>query len=411
MSREGILAGLDIGSSKVRMLVAELDSGLSPKVIGLGETPAEGIRRGLLVDLEKTIASVEAAVIEAEKSAGVEVNSVLVGIGGNHLQSIDSYGMTPISGPGGRVTIEDIEKVLEAAEAISLPMDREILEVIPQDYTIDHHGGIKEPLGLVGMRLEVNVHVVTGKVNSRQNLVNALDSLGLEVEGFILGPLASGLAVLTPEEQQLGAVLLDIGGETTDIAVYYDEAIRHLAVIDLGGKDITNDLTSGLRIPAKEAESLKIQKGGALGGIMDPEETVSLPSVNGRKPWKVALGVGTSIVEATVERIFDLVRRELRSCEYVDRLPMGVVLTGGSSRLPGIRELAEQILRMPARHGFPRVLDGEGVELSSPELATCVGLVLYGFSGRGREECSGLDRGGFFGRAWGDLKRVFNRHF
>jgi len=411
MNRGGILAGLDIGSTNVRVLVAELGSGLSPRAIGLGEAPAEGIRRGLLVDLEKAIGSVEAAIIEAEKSAGVEVNSLLVGIGGNHLASIDSYGMTPISGPGGRVTLEDIEKVLEAAEAISLPMDREILEVIPQGYTIDHHGGIKEPLGLVGMRLEVNVHVVTGKVNCRQNLVNALDSLGLEVEDFILGPLASGLAVLTPEERELGVVLLDIGGGTTDIAVYYDDAIRHLAVIDLGGKDITNDLTSGLRLPAKEAESLKIQKGGALGGIMDPEETVRLPSVNGRKPWNVAVGVGTSIVEATVERIFDLVKRELRSCEYVDRLPTGVVLTGGSSRLAGIRELAEQILRMPARQGLPRVLDGEGVELSSPELATCAGLVLYGFSGRRQKDSSGLDAGGFFGRVWGDLKTVFNRHF
>jgi cell division protein FtsA len=411
MNRGGILAGLDIGSSKVRTLVAEVGSGLLPKVIGLGEAPAEGIRRGLLVDLEKTIGSVEAAVIEAEKSAGVEVNSVLVGISGNHLQRIDSYGMTPISGPGGRVTLEDIEKVLEAAEAICLPMDREILKIIPQGYTIDHHGGIKEPLGLVGMRLEVNVHVITGKVNSRQNLVNALDSLGLEVEDFILGPLASGLAVLTPEEQQLGAVLLDLGAETTDIVVYYDETIRHLAVIDLGGKDITNDLTIGLRLPAKEAESLKIQKGGALGKIMDPEKTVILPSVNGRGPWKVAVGFGTSIIEGALERIFDLVRRELRSCEYVDRLPMGVVLTGGSSRLSGIRELAEQTLRMPARHGFPQLLDGEGVDLSSPELATCVGLVLYGFSERGREECSDLDRGGFFGRTWGGLKRVFNRHF
>lgn len=408
MSRGGILAGLDIGSSNVRVIVAEADSGLFPRIIGVGQAPAEGIRRGLLVDLEKTAESVQKVVTEAEKSAGVEVNSVLVSIGGNHLQSLSSYGMTPVSGPGRRVTGEDVEKVLAAAQAISLPMDREVLEVIPQDFTIDNHNGIKEPVGLVGMRLEVNVQIVTGKVNCRQNLVNALDSLGLEAEAFVLGPLASGTAVLTPEERQLGTVLLDVGGETTGVAVYFDDAVRHLAVIDMGGKDMTNGLVSGLRLPAREAESLKIKKGCAPGG--SPAGAVSLPSVKGQKPWRVAVGVGTPVLEAVVERTFNLVKRELRRCEYVDRLPMGVVLTGGSSRLLGLSDLAEQIFRMPARQGSPGLLDG-GPNLSSPEWATCAGLVLHGLSERNRHNHNGHDRGGFLRRIWGDLRRTFNKHF
>lgn len=376
MARKGdLIVGLDIGTTKICAIVGEVtDEGID--IIGIGTHPSRGLRKGVVVNIETTVQSIRRAIEEAELMAGCEVNTVFTGIAGGHIKGINSHGIVAVKNK--EVREADIQRVIDAAKAVAIPLDREVIHVLPQEFVIDDQGGIKEPLGMSGVRLEAKVHIVTAAVSSAQNIIKCANRTGLNVADIVLQPLASAKAVLTEEERELGVCLVDIGGGTTDIAIFQNGAIVHTGVIALGGNNLTSDVAIGLRTPAHEAEKIKQKWGTCLPSRVGAEETIEVPSVGGREPRSIARQVLVDILEPRVEEIFQLVYREIQRSGHADLLPAGVVITGGSTLLDGMPELAEEVLGLPVRIGYPQGVGGLVDVVKSPMYATGVGLVMYG---------------------------------
>ncbi|MFH1009147.1 MAG: cell division protein FtsA [Candidatus Latescibacterota bacterium] len=381
MGREEIVAGLDIGTTKISAIIALVSEGQEPRIIGVGTSPSEGLRRGVVINIEKTVRSIEKAVSESELMAGVKIESVYAGIAGDHIRSINSRGVIAVSRgerEGNEITREDVDRVIEAAKAVAIPMDREILHVLPQEYVVDNQPGIKDPIGMAGVRLEAEVHIVTGAVTSAQNICESIRRAGIEVEDVVLEPLASSYSVLLQDEKDLGVGLLDVGGGTTDIALFCDGSIRHTAVIAFGGNNVTRDMAIGLRTPSEEAERIKIKYGCALGSLVEKGVAVQVPGVGGRVFREVTREELCAIIEPRMEEIFTMALREIKRTDYAELMSTGIVITGGGAMMAGTADLAERIFDLPVRLGVPQGVSGLTDKVSSPIHATGVGLVLYG---------------------------------
>jgi cell division protein FtsA len=370
--------GLDIGTTKISCIIAETAAAGEINIVGVGNAPSEGLRRGVVVDLEKTVASIQRAVDEAERMAGVPVKGVFAGIAGDHIRSINGRGVIAVSRKDNEIGPADVERVVEAAKAIAIPMDREIIHVIPQEFIVDDQDGIKDPVGMSGVRLEAEVHIITGAVTSAKNICRSIQRAGLKVHDLVLEPLASSHAVLGSDERDLGVVLLDLGGGTTDVAVFFEGSIRHTAIVPCGGANVTNDIAIGLRTPIDKAEQIKIQHGCALASLVSSSDLVTVPGVGGRTDREISRHVLASMIEPRMEEIFSMVNREVKRNHFAELLGGGVVLTGGTSLMPGMVELAEQVFEMPVRLGAPGGLGGLGANVADPRYSTGVGLVLHG---------------------------------
>ena len=370
-----IIVGLDIGTTKICAVVGEVrPDGL--EIIGMGTHPSEGLRKGVVINIENTVDSIKAAIEEAETMAGCEIGSVYAGIAGGHIEGVNKPGIIALKEK--EVTKKDIERVIETASAVAVPMDREVIHTLVQEFIVDDQDGIVDPLGMSGVRLEAKVHIVTGAVTSAQNIIKCANKAGLDVYDIVLESLASSEAVLSKEERNLGAALIDFGGGTTDLALFSKGAIKHTSVLALGGDNLTYDISVGLRTPKLEAEKIKNKYGSALSSLIGKDETIEVPGVGGRKPRTLSRQILGEILEPRVEEIFTLIYQELVRSGYDELASSGVVVTGGSAELPGISEMAEQIFSAPARVGYPEEIDGLVDLINKPMYATAVGLVLYG---------------------------------
>src|SRR5881628_1007984 len=368
--------GLDIGTTKISCVVADMNGG-ELRVVGIGNAPSEGLRRGVVVDLEKTVHSIQRAVGEAGRMAGVPVRGVHAGIAGDHIRSINSRGVIAVSRKDNEIGAADVERVVKAAKAVAIPMDREIIHVIPQEFIVDDQDGIKDPIGMSGVRLEAEVHIITGAVASAKNICRSIQRAGLRVYDLVLEPLASSHAVLGRDERDLGVVLLDAGGGTTDVAVFFEGSIRHTAIVPFGGSNVTNDIAIGLRTPIEKAEAIKIQHGNALAALVSAVEMVAVNGVGGRADRQISRHVLASMIEPRMEEIFALANKEVKKNHFAELLGGGVVLTGGTSLMSGVVELAEQVFEMPVRLGAPGGLGGLSANVADPRFSTGVGLVLH----------------------------------
>ena len=373
-----LVVGLDVGTTKTCAIIAEAGPAGTLNVIGVGTRPSRGLRKGVVVNVAATVEAIKKAVEDAEREAGVEVESVYAGVAGGHIRGTNSRGAVAVTGKNKEVGQADIERAIDAARIVHLTQDREIIHVFPQCFVVDDQDGIKEPLGMCGARLEVDIHVVTGAVTSVQNVIQSVNRAGLAVQDIVLEPLASCEAVLFQDEKELGVILIDVGGGTTDAALFRDNAIWHTAVLPLGGDHITNDIAVGLRTPTEEAEELKRSYGCALTALVQKDETIHVPSVGGRKPREISRQALSGIIQARVEEIFTLVARKLARAGLEDAAHAGVVITGGSSIMEGVPELAEQVFDLPVRRGTPMGVGGLADVVGSPIYATGVGLALYG---------------------------------
>ncbi|MFZ8889716.1 MAG: cell division protein FtsA [Pseudomonadales bacterium] len=371
-----MIVGLDIGTSKVVAIVGEVREDGTLEVIGLGSHPSRGLKKGVVVNIESTVHSIQRAVEEAELMAGCQIDAVYAGIAGSHIRSLNSHGIVAIRDK--EVTPADIERVLDAAQAMAIPADQKILHILPQEYVIDHQEGVKEPLGMSGVRLEAKVHLVTCAVNSAQNIEKCVRRCTLEVRDVILEQLASSYAVLTEDEKDLGVCLVDIGGGTTDVAIFTEGAIRHTANIPIAGDQVTNDIAMALRTPTPHAEELKIKYACALTQLAGAEETIQVPGVGDKPPRALSRQALAEVVEPRYDELFQLVQAELRRSGFEDLLAAGIVLTGGSSKIEGVVELAEEIFHKPVSLGMPRNVAGLADIVRNPIYATGVGLLLYG---------------------------------
>ena len=370
-----IIVGLDIGTTKICAVVGEVrPDGL--EIIGMGSHPSEGLRKGVVINIENTVNSIKAAIEEAETMAGCEIGSVYAGIAGGHIEGVNKPGIIALKEK--EVTKKDIERVIETASAVAVPMDREVIHTLVQEFIVDDQDGIVDPLGMSGVRLEAKVHIVTGAVTSAQNIIKCANRAGLDVYDIVLESLASSEAVLSREERNLGVALIDFGGGTTDLALFSKGAIKHTSVLALGGDNLTYDISVGLRTPKLEAEKIKIKYGSALSSLIGKDETIEVPGVGGRKPRTLSRQILGEILEPRVEEIFTLIYQELVRSGYDELASSGVVVTGGSAELPGISEMAEQIFSAPARVGYPEEIEGLVDLINKPMYATAVGLVLYG---------------------------------
>lgn len=372
------IVGLDIGSTKICVVVAEVEDDGTPKITGLGSSPSQGLKRGVVINVEKTVQSIRTAIEEAQEMSGTRIGAVYAGIAGDHIRSVNTRAVVAVSGPDNEITANDEERAIEAAKAVSIPMDREIVHVLPQSFVVDDQPGIKDPIGMSGVRLQADVHIVTGAVTSAQNICKSIRRAGVEVVDLVLDPIASSYAVLTPDEEEMGVALVDVGGGTTDLAVFYDGAIRHTAVVGLGGANVTNDMAIGLRTPWEQAETLKQKNGCALQSLVRPNDMVDVPGVAGRPARTVSRAKMAAIIEARMEEIFGHIDQEIRRTEYADLLGAGIVLTGGGSMLHGCSELAKEIFDMPITIGKPRGIAGRANAVSEPTYATTIGLVQFG---------------------------------
>jgi len=360
-------------------VIAEPVSGGGVHVVGVGTAPSRGLRRGVVVNIDFTVEAIKQAVSEAEQMAGVEVSGVYAGVAGGHVRGLNSRGVVAVSGRDREVSEQDVDRVVEAARAINLPQDREIIHVLPQTFVVDDQDGVREPIGMSGVRLEVECHIVTGAITSVQNVVRSVNRAGLAVEDIVLEPLASAEAVLSADEQELGVLLVEIGGGTTNVALFRERAIWHTAILPLGGDHITNDIAVGLRTPVAEAEELKKRFGCALTARVPAQETVDVPSVGGRKPRELSRQVLSEIIQPRVEEIFRLVAKDLARAGFEDAATAGIVVTGGTSILEGVPEVAEAVFSLPVRRGMPGDdVGGLADTVRSPIHSTAVGLVLYG---------------------------------
>ena len=405
--RENIVVGLDIGTTKICAIVAEVsDRGVD--IVGIGTHPSKGLRKGVVINIDATVESIRKAVEEAELMAGVEINSVYCGITGSHIRGFNSHGIVAVK--NREVSESDMKRVIDAARAVAIPMDREIIHVLPQEFIVDEQDGIMEPLGMSGVRLEAKVHIVTGAVTSAQNIIRCCNRTGLEVNDIVLEQLAASDAVLIPDEKELGVALADIGGGTTDLVVFSQGAVRQTAVFGLGGNHLTNDIAVGLRTPLVESEKIKIKYGCALTSMVKKEEMIEVPSVGGRRARVLSRQILAEIIEPRMEEIFTLVHREILKSGYENLIPSGVVLTGGTASLEGLPELVEQIFNLPVRRGYPSGIGGLMDVVNNPMYAAGVGLVLYGRRHRSEGRFKSSDRN-FFGKVAQRMKRWFGDFF
>jgi cell division protein FtsA len=374
-SERNLVVGLDIGTSKVVAIVGEIKSDGALEIIGIGSHPSRGLKKGVVVNIESTVQSIQRAVEEAELMAGCEIHSVYAGIAGSHVRSLNSHGIVAIKDK--EVVQGDVERVIDAAKAVAIPADQKILHVLPQEYIIDAQEGIRDPIGMSGVRLEAKVHIVTGADSAAQNIVKCVQRCGLAVDDIVLEQLASSYAVLTEDEKDLGVCVVDIGGGTTDIAVFGNGAIRHTAVIPIAGDQVTNDIAVSMRTPTQYAEDIKIKYACALSQLANPDETIEVPSVGDRPPRRLARQTLAEIVEPRYEELFGLIRDELRRAGLEEAVATGIVLTGGSAKMEGAVELAEEVFHMPVRLGVPQYVSGLVDVVSNPIHATGVGLLLY----------------------------------
>lgn len=373
---DNLLVGLDLGTTKVCAIVGEIKDREQVDIIGIGISPSYGLKKGVVVNIDSTVESIKKSVQEAELMAGVEINSVYVGISGSHIKGLNSRGVVAIK--NREVGPSDVARVIDAARAVNIPMDQQVLHVLPQEFIIDDQDGIKDPLGMFGVRLEAKVHIITGAVTSIQNIVKSCSRAGLHVNDLVLQPLASSRAVLTQEEQDLGVAVVDIGGGTTDMALFLEGSLYHTEVLNIGGNHVTNDISVGLRTPSSDAEKIKIRYGCALTSLVKHEETLEVPSVGGRAPRSLSRQILSEIIEPRVEELFGMVLQRLKKTGYEDMIVSGVVLTGGTALMDGIQDAAERALGMPVRRGTPKNIGGLMDVVNSPIYATGVGLVLHG---------------------------------
>ena len=373
--KNSIVVGLDIGTSKVCAVIGEMtENGVD--IIGVGSHASQGLRKGVVINIESTVNSVKKAVEEAGLMAGCEIHTVFTSISGAHIKAFNSHGIVAVKNK--EVTQRDLERVIDAARAVAIPMDRDVLHVLPQDYIIDDQDGIREPLGMSGVRLEAKVHIVTGAATSAQNIVKCCNRTGLSVAEIVLAPLAAAAAVLTDEERELGVVLIDVGGGTTDIAIYHDGTVKHTAVIGIGGNHVTNDIAAGLRTPFNDAERMKQRHGSAKALMISADERVHVPSVAGKGAGSVSRQILCEIIEPRLDEIFELVQKEVAKSGFEGALTSGIVITGGSMLLPGAVEMAERSFGLPVRLGVPTHVGGLVDIIGNPTYSTGVGLVLHG---------------------------------
>jgi len=396
--RDRTVVGLDIGTTKVCAIIGEVNEQGIIEIIGVGQAPSNGLHKGVVINLESTVKSITKAIEEAEMMSGTEVSSVYVGIAGGHIKGINSRGVVAITRPDREITQSDVDRVIDAARAVSIPMDREVIHVLAQEFIVDDQDGIKDPIGMAGVRLEAEVHIVTGAVTSAQNIVRSVNRAGFEVDDIVLEPLASSFSVLTEDEKELGVVLVDIGGGTTDMALFVEGAIWQTEVLSVGGGNVTKDISVGLRTPIAEAEQIKLRYGCATTSLVKQDEVIEVPSVGGRKSKVLPRQVLAEIIQPRMEEIFLLLSREIKKTGYEDLVAGGVVLTGGASAMEGIQELAEQILDLPVRIGSPKGISGLVDVVNSPVFATGVGLAFYGSKniqvGGGRSRSNLISGGG-----------------
>lgn len=373
--KNSIVVGLDIGTSKVCVVIGEMtENGV--EIIGVGSHPSQGLRKGVVINIEGTVNSVKKAVEEAGLMAGCEIHTAFTSISGGHIKAFNSHGIVAVKNK--EVTQRDLERVIDAARAVAIPMDRDVIHVLPQDYIIDDQDGIREPLGMSGVRLEAKVHIVTGAATSAQNIVKCCNRTGLSVAEMVLAPLAAAEAVLSDEERELGVVLIDVGGGTTDIAIYHDGTVKHTAVVGIGGNHVTNDIAAGLRTPFNDAERIKQRHGCARASMVNSDERVDVPSVAGKGAGSVSRQILCEIIEPRLDEIFELVQKEVAKSGFEGALTSGIVITGGSMLLPGAVEMAERSFGLPVRLGVPARVRGLVDIIGNPTYATGVGLVLHG---------------------------------
>ncbi|MCP4994714.1 MAG: cell division protein FtsA [Gammaproteobacteria bacterium] len=380
-AEKNLIVGLDIGTSKVVAIVGELIHDGEIDIIGIGSHPSRGLKKGVVVNIESTVQSIQRAVEEAELMAGCEIHSVHAGIAGSHIRSLNSHGIVAIK--DREVTHSDVERVIDAARAVAIPADQKILHILPQEFVIDEQEGIKEPVGMSGVRLEARVHMVTGAVSAAQNIVKCVRRCGLEVDDLILEQLSSSYAVLSDDEKELGVCLVDIGGGTTDIAIFTEGSIQHTAVIPIAGDQVTNDIAVALRTPTQYAEDIKIRYACALTQLASTDDNIEVPSIGDRPPRRLSRQTLAEVVEPRYEELLSLVHAELRRSGFEDLVAGGVVLTGGSSKMEGLIELAEEVFHMPVRLGVPQYVSGLVDVVRNPIYATGVGLLLFGNQNRG----------------------------
>lgn len=373
--RDNIVVGLDIGTTKICAVVGEVGQD-GVDIVGIGSHPSTGLRKGVVVNIERTVHSIKRAIEEAELMAGCEISNVYAGIAGGHIKGFNSHGVIAVK--HREVNENDIKRVVDAARAVAIPPDREVIHILPQEFIVDDQDGIKDPIGMNGVRLEAKVHIVTGAVTSAQNIIRCANRTGLNVNDIVLEQLASAEAVLTPDEKELGVAIIDIGGGTTDIAIFCGGSIKYTAVLTIGGDHFTNDIALGLRTPMGEAEKVKQRYGCAMASLVGDGETIEVASVGGRKPRAMSRRVLSEIIEPRAEELLELAHREIVKSGYEDMLGAGVVLTGGCSLLEGLTELGEKIFGVPVRRGFPQGIGGLTDVVSSPMFSTGVGLILYG---------------------------------
>jgi len=410
--RERYLVGLDVGTSKVTAIVGEIVDENGLDIIGIGTAESRGIRRGVVVNLEAAVDAIKRAIEEAELTAGVEIDSVHLGLSGAHVKGFNSRGVVAVAGKNREITREDVRRAIDAAKAVSLPSGREILHVLPQDFVVDDQDGIGAPVGMTGSRLEVNVHIITGNASSTQNIVACVNRAGVAVAETVLEQLAAADAVLTSDEKELGVALVDIGGGTTDFAIFERGSLWHTGVVAIGGDHFTNDIAVGLRTPIPDAEKVKRRCGCALSSMVDEDETMEVASVGPRKPRVMARRILSEILQPRAEEVFHLLWDEICRAGYERSLNSGIVLTGGAATLEGLPEIAEQIFDLPIRRGYPSGVGGLADHVSNPSYATPVGLVMYAHRNRARDSPRTVGVGASaFGRVGDRLRMLFKEFF
>jgi len=403
-----LIVGLDIGTSKIVALVADVPPEGGVNILGLGSAPSRGLKKGVVVNIEATVSAIQRALEDAELMANCKIGQVYTGIAGSHIRSINSHGMVPIR--DREVTQNDIDRVIETARAVNISTDQQIVHVLPQEFIIDGQEGVREPLGMSGVRLEVKVHIVTGAVSAAQNIVKCVRRCGLEVKDLILQPLASSMSVLNDDEKDLGVCLVDIGGGTTDLAVFTRGAIQHTAVLPIAGDQITNDIAMTLRTPTREAEELKIQHGIALRQLADAREMIEVPGIGERGARMLSKQLLSEVIEPRVEELYSLVQAELRRSGFEEQISSGIVLTGGSSQMKGMVELAEEVFHVPVRVGVPEYVGGLSERVRSPAYATGVGLLLAGMEKHELDKAAKIQNASF-GQVMERMKSWFKSTF
>ncbi len=407
-TEKNMIVGLDIGTSKVVAIVGEISSDDSIEIIGIGSHPSRGLKKGVVVNIESTVHSIQRAVEEAELMSGCQIHSVYAGIAGSHIRSLNSHGIVAIR--DREVVPGDVERVIDAARAVAIPADQKILHILPQEFVIDDQDGIREPVGMSGVRLEAKVHMVTGAVSAAQNIIKCVRRCGLEVDDIILEQLASSYSVLTEDEKDLGVCLVDIGGGTTDIAVFTEGSIRHTAVIPIAGDQVTNDIAVALRTPTQYADEIKIKYACALTQLASSDDHIEVPSVGDRPPRRLARQTLAEVIEPRYEELMTLVQAELRRAGFEELVAAGIVLTGGSSKVEGLIDLAEEVFHMPVRLGMPTSVQGLVDVVRNPIYSTGVGLLLFGHQNRAQRGFdSGMGRG--VRGVWDRMKSWFQGNF